>query len=458
MKRLLENIPAIRHSRVLARHDHWTAEQLRTHQQERLVQIVDYARTRSAFYRRLYQNVDEVELERLPIIDKAAVMDQFDDVVCDPRLSLRALEQHLDGLETDELYLDEYRVLATGGTTGRKGVFVFDRREWRELVAGFYRMSDFVGLRPRLPRRVPIAAVGASRPAHVSYRLAASADTGIFRVLRLSAMSPLGDIVAGLNAHQPEFLYAYSSVVSLLTLEQQEGRLAISPRIVVTSGETPTGDLAASVRSVWGGAWFELYGTTESGIFGVHCAQHTGMHLFEDQFIVEVVDENHRPVPPGQSGDHILLTSLVSRTQPLIRYVISDLVTIRPEPCPCGRPYRVVAGIEGRNDDIVRLVGRDGGRIVVHPHALRSPMAAVPGLREYRILHDEHGLHVRVALRPGFGVDDTTSAIRRGLGDAATALGASDLEISVEIVERIEDGRDSAGKFRTIESRVGSLP
>jgi hypothetical protein len=56
-------------------------------------------------------------------------------------------------LGRDDLYLDEYRVLATGGTTGRKGVFAYNRRE-RDIAAGFYRMSDFVGLRPRLPRRL----------------------------------------------------------------------------------------------------------------------------------------------------------------------------------------------------------------------------------------------------------------------------------------------------------------
>jgi phenylacetate-CoA ligase len=458
MKRLIENIPAIRRSRELARHDRWTADELRAHQHQRLVEIVQHARARSAFYRQLYQDVDEIDLERLPVIDKATVMDNFDELVCDPRLTLPALEEHLDGLQGDDLYLDEYRVLATGGTTGRKGVFAFDRLEWRELVAGFYRMSDFVGLRPRLPRRIPIAAVAAASPAHSSYRLSASADTGIFRVRRLSATSPLADIVAGLNAHQPEFLYAYSSVVSLLTIEQVEGRLDISPRIVVTSGETPTGDLAAAVRTAWGGAWFELYGTTETGIFGVHCAEHAGLHLFEDQFIVEVVDENHRPVPPGQTGDHILLTSLISRTQPLIRYVISDLVTIRPEPCACGRPYRLVAGIEGRSDDILRLVGPGGAEIVVHPLVLRSPMAAVPGLREYRILHDERGLHVRVALRPGVDAASTTAAIDRGLRAAITALGAAEPDVSVEVVERIEDGRDAVGKFRLIESRITIAP
>jgi phenylacetate-CoA ligase len=457
MKRLLENVPAIRRSRALARHDQWSPEQLRAQQHQRLAEIVEYARNRSGFYQRLYAGIDEIDLQQLPVIDKATVMDHFDELVCDPRLTLQTLEEHLDGLERDDLYLDEYRVLATGGTTGRKGVFVYDRAEWRELVAGFYRMSDYVGLRPRLPRRVPITAVGASRPAHVSYRLSASADTGIFRVQRLSATSPLDEIVVALNAHRPEFLYAYSSMASLLAFEQLEGRLDIAPRIVVTSGETPTGDLAGAVREAWAGAWFELYGTTETGIFGVHCSEHTGLHLFEDEFIVEVVDENHRPVPAGQTGDHILLTSLVNRTQPLIRYVISDLVTIRPELCPCGRPFRVVAGIEGRNDDILRLVGPHGNEIVVHPLVLRSPMAAVPGLREYRILHDDRGLHVRVALRPGFKVDDATAAIRRGLDDAITALGAAAPEVTVEVVERIEDGRDSAGKFRLIESRVGSI-
>ena len=457
MKRLLENVPAIRRSRELARHDQWSKDQLRAEQRQRLTEVVEYARSRSAFYQRLYAGIDEVNLDALPVIDKATVMEHFDELVCDPRLTLQALEEHLDGLEGDELYLDEYRVLATGGTTGRKGVFVFSRPEWRELVAGFYRMSDYVGLRPRLFRRVPITAVGASRPAHSTYRLSSSADTGIFRVQRLSATSPLDEIVVALNAHRPEFLYAYSSMTSLLAIEQVEGRLDIAPRIVVTSGETPTGDLAAAVREAWGGAWFELYGTTETGILGVHCSEHTGLHLFEDNFIVEVVDENHRPVPAGQTGDHILLTSLVNRTQPLIRYVISDLVTIRPEPCPCGRPFRVVAGIEGRNDDILRLPGRDGSQIVVHPLVLRSPMAAVPGLREYRILHDDRGLHVRVALRPGFNVDDVTAAIRRGLSDAVTALGAAAPDVSVDVVERIDDGRDSAGKFRLIESRVGSI-
>jgi phenylacetate-CoA ligase len=457
MKQLIENIPAIRRSRELARHDRWSADQLRAHQRQRLTEVVEHARTRSAFYRRLYAGIDEIDLEHLPVIDKATVMDHFDELVCDPRLTLRGIEEHLDGLVRDDLYLDEYRAFATGGTTGRKGVFVYDRREWREFVAGFYRTSDLIGLRPRLPRRISITAVGASRPAHVSYRLSAAADTGLFRVQRLSATSPIDEIVNALNAHRPEFLYAYSSVVSPLTLEQLEGRLTIAPRIVVSSGETPTGDLAAAVRAAWGGAWFELYGTTETGILGVHCTEHTGLHLFEDDFIVEVVDEEHQPVPPGQNGDHILLTSLVNRTQPLIRYVISDLVTIRPEPCPCGRPYRVVAGIEGRNDDILRLVGRDGAEIVVHPLVLRSPMAAVPGVREYRILHDERGFHVRVAVRPGFRVDDTTAAIARGLASAITALGADEPAVSVEVVERIEDGRDSAGKFRLIESRVGSI-
>ena len=60
---------------------------------------------------------------------------------------------------------------------------------------------------------------------------------------------------------------------------------------------------------------------TEAGIIGSHCDRHTGIHLFEDQAIVEVVE---RPaVPAGQVGHKLLVTNLVARTQPLLRYEVS---------------------------------------------------------------------------------------------------------------------------------------
>ena len=150
------------------------------------------------------------------MVDKATVMEHFDDLVTDPRLTLAAVEAHLDGLDRDELLLGRYRAMATGGSTGRKGVFVADRDEWRQYLAGFFRWNHYVSLRPRLPRRLRIASIAAARPLHMTYRMAASIDVGLYRVLRLEAATPPAAMVEALNRHQPEFLYAYGSVLGLL--------------------------------------------------------------------------------------------------------------------------------------------------------------------------------------------------------------------------------------------------
>ena len=64
------------------------------------------------------------------------------------------------------------------------------------------------------------------------------------------------------------------------------------------------------------------------------------LELFEDQFVVEIVDEHDRPVPPGTAGAKLLVTNLELRALPLIRYELADRVTESPEPNPAGRPYR----------------------------------------------------------------------------------------------------------------------
>jgi phenylacetate-coenzyme A ligase PaaK-like adenylate-forming protein len=123
-RRFADIAGALRSARELIAHDRWTAEELAAHQRRRLERLVRHATASSRFYRERYAGLDPgdpVELRRLPAIDKATVMERFDDLVCDQRLTLGAVEAHLDGLTRDELLLGRYRAMATGGSTGRKG-------------------------------------------------------------------------------------------------------------------------------------------------------------------------------------------------------------------------------------------------------------------------------------------------------------------------------------------------
>src|SRR4029450_13365993 len=151
---------------------HWPSGAVAAYQRERLAELPGHAMASSPFYRERYAGLGlerggAVELGRPPAVDKATVMDRFDDLVTDRRLPLAAVEAPLDGLAGDQLLAGRYRAMATGGSTGRKGVFVADRAEWRQYLAGFFRWNHYVGLRPRLPRRLPIPRVRAPRPPHL---------------------------------------------------------------------------------------------------------------------------------------------------------------------------------------------------------------------------------------------------------------------------------------------------
>ena len=119
MTRLREFGAAVRRSKELAQRERWPREQLERFQRQRYDALVDHAKRHSRFYR---------DWNGEPL-DKATMMDRFDDIVVDPRLRRDELLQHVERIDGDELYLGRYRAMTTSGSSGRKGLFVYDRPE-----------------------------------------------------------------------------------------------------------------------------------------------------------------------------------------------------------------------------------------------------------------------------------------------------------------------------------------
>ncbi len=452
-RRLGDFARGLRLGRELAGHEGWSRDRFEVSQAAWLRDIVAFAGARSPFYRERFAGrpLADAPLASLPTLDKETLMERWDDIVTVPGLRLADVEAHLDGLERDD-YLDgRFRAMATGGTTGRRGVFVFDRREWSACLAGFLRWSDWSGTRPRLPR-LRVASVSATSPLHMTARYGLSIDVGLHRLLRLDARAPLAELCAAIDRFRPDALIGYPSVLALLALEQLEGRLNVAPRTVSTTSEVRTPEMTERIRTAWGAEPFDVYGITEAGIFAVDCEHHAGKHLFEDLAFVEVVDEAGRAVPDGEPGARLLVTNLFNRTLPLIRYELDDLVTLSPEPCPCGRPLRVIAALEGRSDDILHIPGAAGGTVAVHPHALRSPLARFGEVAQCRVVHDEDGVHVELVLRANAS-PDTPERVAEALGDALRELGA-DPPVDARSVDGLERAAGPAGKLKLVESRL----
>ncbi|HEY3956905.1 MAG TPA: hypothetical protein VGM53_26335 [Streptosporangiaceae bacterium] len=84
----------------------------------------------------------------------------------------------------------------------------------------------------------------------------------------------------------------------------------------------------------------------------------------------------------------MLITNLVNRTQPLIRYELSDSVTLAACADPTGMPFRRITSVAGRSDDAITLPAPDGTTVTVHPLRLHTPFGAFPDVVQYQIAYD----------------------------------------------------------------------
>ena len=402
--------------RQLRQRDRWTRRQLETHQARTLRLLREHAYANSPFYRRFHKGLEDRPLDELPVLSKALLMEHFDELVTDPMVRLADVEGHVSALRGNERFLGRYYVASTSGSTGRRGLFLWDFAEWTTILASYNRSFDWASSRAGLTHRTKMAVVSTTTPWHQSARVGASVQSPWVPTLRLDSGDPMESIVDRLNDWQPEVLVAYASMVHLLAEEQLAGRLRISPDFVFSASEVLTDETRRRAEGAWRKKPFNVYAATEPAGIASECGRHSGMHLFEDLVITEVVDQNNRPVPPGIYGEKVLVTVLFSRTMPLIRYEMSD--SVRPAEhrfCPCGRPFALIDGIQGRVEDVLRFPAASGGQVSVQPIVLHRVMNTVQAAG-WQVVQEPGGLTVLLSGAPKDFADGVLAdALRREL-------------------------------------------
>jgi phenylacetate-coenzyme A ligase PaaK-like adenylate-forming protein len=459
-RRLADVAAALRLARTQTSREDGPRARLADQQQQRLETVVRHAATHSPFYRRRLAEtgaLDDgpVQLQRLPVLDKSLLMEHFDELVCDPRLRRDQLLAWVGQLTGDQLYLDRYRVMLTSGSSGWPGLFVYDAAGWRSICAQILRISSWAGLRPSWPRQ-RLALLGGAAPSHISRQGAATMAVGLHRVLSLPVTLPLPQLVEALNQFQPTYLHVYPSVAMWLAEEQHAGRLRLSPQMLVTIAELRTPEMTRRLQEAFGVRPFDAYGCTE-GLWGSECEHHQGIHLFEDSTLVENVDPAGQPVPAGQPGARLLVTNLSNLVQPLLRLEVTDLVTLDPDPCPCGRTLVRVSSIRGRSDDVLSLPARDGGRVAVHPLQF-ALLTRDPQVREFQVVQD--GPVLRVLIVPSQAAAAGTDLLETRLGQAVAqqllGIGVHDPQVTVECRPKLP--RSAGGKLKLVIADPPSRP
>ena len=366
-------------------------EQRKKLQTQRLQEIVHYAKENSPYYKELYRDIpDTFNLNDLPPTNKKTLMENWDNWVCDSDLTLDKVEKFMEDKKNIGAKLNgEYLIFTTSGSTGNPLVAVYDKTANNIMggisaVRSFTRKEDLLAFIKRGGKSIGVFADEGFYLGNSSIRTRLRSMPWKRKQLAVSsALYPIPQIVEQLNTFQPAMLGGYPSNLELLIDEAKEGRLKISPVLIMTGGEYLSEELRQRLSETFHCYVQTTYSCTEGGTVACECTEHH-FHINDDWLIVEAVDAEGNPVPDGVQSDKIYLTNLYNYTQPFIRYEVTDRVIMHHEPCACGNPSPWLE-LEGRTDDVITFT-EEGKVIKIAPLSIYAVLKEVHDLRRFQVL------------------------------------------------------------------------
>lgn len=417
--------------------------------------LVRLARSRSAFYRHAYRDLPERPLaaHELPIVTKPALMARFDEWVTDPDVTLSGVTAFLtDRQHIGEHYLDRYVIWKSSGSTGEPGVFVQDEDALATFDALMVAHLDRLRLATRFPldlltrggRAALVAATGEHFASIASWQRVCRSSPWI-SARGFSILEPLPQLVAELNDYQPMFLASYPTMLSLLADEQRAGRLQIAPLRLWSGGECLAPEAGVAIEGAFGCPLSNEYGASECMSIAFGCAE-GWLHVNADWVLLEPVDRDYRPTPPGEASHSVLLSNLANCVQPIIRYDLGDSVTVKPEPCVCGSPLPAIR-VEGRRDDVLSLRAPDGRIIRLLPLALTTVVEEAAHVHRFQIVQTAAD---RLSLRLDPGEDRLAvwHAAAGALRDYLTGQSLPNVRVDLDKQGPVADRR--SGKLKEV--------
>jgi phenylacetate-CoA ligase len=355
------------------RREQWlSAAELRQLQYVRLADMLDYARIRVPFYRRLPKKVQNPfrDLKSFPVMDKRAINENLDALLTAPKETLVAE--------------------ASSGSSGLQGTVYMDKSAqasqramqtlWFEWSG--YRFGDSI-LQTGMTLDRGFIKRTKDLVLNTAYIPAFDLDEKQIEI-----------VLRTVEKRPRRFLFGYASSLYVLAGTALDlGLRSLKFEYAVSWGDKLFPHYRERIREAFGCETLDTYGCTEGAMIAAQCRD-GNYHLSVNQCFVEIVDERGEPVPDGRMG-RVLVTRLDNFAMPLIRYDIGDLAeleTAGSERCRCGRRTPLLRRVIGRDTDIV--LTRSGKRMIVH--FFTAIFEHVPEIRQFKVVqNDLDGIEIR---------------------------------------------------------------
>ena len=396
-----------------------SAEQIARYQQQELNNLLCVAFRDVPWFRtlavRLGLRADEMasvdDLRRLPIMEK------------DP-IRRHPWEFVRENYPRPELWLEK-----TSGTTG-KSLHIY----WsREMLARWWAMQEvrvrgWAGVSQEMPRAIlggrPIIRGETQRPPYWRYNRH-------WQQLYMSSyhVSPatMPAYIEALQRYGSRWITGYGSSIALLGEYLREHPAELPVTAALTSGDTVSPRQRQAIEDGFACRMFDNYGSSEGCCVISECEQGR-LHLQPEMGVLEILDEQGEPCPPGVDGEFIC-TGLGNDAMPLIRYRTGDYGCWSSErSCPCGRASALIGHITGRTDDYLLLAdGRQVGR-------LSTAMKKAPSVKQAQIVQDRLD-HAWLLLVPESYYRDADGEVV--VDDILSRIGERAIRLEIRLVREI---------------------
>lgn len=361
----------------------FSTEKMKKLQDGKLRRLLHYAWNHSVYYRRTFEHagiteeqLDELPLSCFPTLDKRILLEHFDELITLSDVSQEELRKFDEEIEADRKpYEGKYHVVHSSGSTGKPGYFLYDGDAWSSMLLGIIRgalwnmtMPQILRLLIKRPRIVYIAATDGR------YGGAMAVGDGIDGVgakqMYLDIKTPLPQWVKKLKEFRPNIVIGYPSAVKIMAELVEQGEVTAKIEKVISCGEPLGIGLRSYLERIFQTQIINIYGASESLALGVETDPKEGMILFDDLNVIEM-----------ESGV-MYLTSLYNYAQPLIRYRLSDHLTLKAANESDLCPFTRAVGLLGRNEDILWFDDGMGRREFLHPLAIEG--FCIEGLKDYQ--------------------------------------------------------------------------
>ena len=411
-------------------------EELLALQQDKLHCLLKYAYTFVPYYHRLFDQVgfqpddiltDGASFQKIPTISKAAITDNFDDLITTDPSRRRRLSQSV-----------------TGGSTGHPLIFMHDSNFLDYVSADDHRHIQWIGWQFGECHAYiwgtdhEVAIQQALRTRLIDWAL----NRFVTNAFALSEES-MTAFAREIQRKRPKVLVGYASALERFAEFVQEHYLNdIKFLGIVSSAEVLYPNQREMIERTFGCGVLDRYAARELGGIACECPEHTGFHISVEDVYVEILRDGV-PVPIGEEGD-IVVTNLNNYGMPFIRYHVEDVGQLSNVVCRCGRGLPMMQVVHGRAIDIFET---KDGRAIYGSFFIRL-LRDISEVKQFQVIQKSYDHIVVSIVKRAPLPPERLAFVERAIKDVMK----SEVKVEFRFLESIPPA--SSGKYRFTVSEV----